>query len=131
MVAAKTDHDCGVCKKRHEVAPAELGGGMVKIPGRLECRALPPVQDTSRHAIFPTVTCEHHCHVHFELDADAVKARKAEADRVSELDAKVAATRHAAAAQPELALEPAAKAVMEAPAPPANGARRARAKSAK
>jgi hypothetical protein len=126
MPVSKDDHSCAVCRKRHEVEASEAGGGIVKIPGRLECRALPPVQDVGRHAAFPTVTSAHYCHVYFEVDPDAIAARRSAAASVASLDAKVAATQAAAAppppAQPELALE----AEPEAPR-----ARRARPKAAK
>lgn len=72
-----TDRSCAVCVKRHVVAAILPADGMlgVRAPERLECRALPPVQDVALHARFPTVAADHYCHAYFERDAAAPPVR--------------------------------------------------------
>lgn len=103
-----TDRACAICTKRHEIAAQTLGGAgiAVPLPARLECRALPPVQGAGRDAAAPTVAADHYCHVYFQADPDAIKARDAAATEAAALAEKVAATQAVAAAQPSLPLEP-------------------------
>ncbi len=77
---------CAACARRHEVA------AVGQASARLECRALPPIQDVARHAIFPQVTADHHCHVHFVLDPAAAKALASARAEAQRLERAVAAS---------------------------------------
>lgn len=120
MTVAKDDFRCAVCVKRHEIAAKVVNEDLnIHAPASLECRALPPMQDVGRHAVFPNVQPDDYCHVYFEEDGKAVIAQRVAAKETAALDAKVADTVAAAQAQPALALG-------DEPAP---RARRARAKA--
>lgn len=103
MTVSADDFNCASCTKRFET-------GNPRAP--LQCRALPPVQGLARDAVFPTVAADHHCHVYFQADPGAAKARREAAKATADLDGKVAATQARAeagsaapaAAQPELEL---------------------------
>jgi hypothetical protein len=101
MPVSKDALSCATCTKRHEVCATSVGG-LVSVAARLECRALPPVRGVERQAQYPVVSEDHYCHLHYDPDPEAAKARRAAADTAAALSAKVEAT--LAAGQAELPL---------------------------